>query len=119
MDKIIISDILARGIIGVNESERTLAQDILINLEIEGDLSRVCLNDEIGDSINYRTITKHVIQIAETAQRYTVEALAQDIASVVLGYPKVTRVKVRVQKPGAVRFTRFVGVEIERSKESA
>jgi FolB domain-containing protein len=115
MDKIIIKDILARGIIGVNESERNQPQDILINLIIETDVSQASVTDQIDDSVNYRTITKRVLFLAETARRFTVEALAQDIASSVLEDKRVHKVTVRVEKPGAVRFAGSVGVEIERT----
>jgi FolB domain-containing protein len=115
MDKIIIKDILARGIIGVNDNERLHPQDILINLVIQADLTLAGKSDQIEDSINYRTITKQVIKIAETAQRLTVEALANDIAMMVLDDKRVTAVSVRVEKPGAVRFAKSVGVEIERT----
>jgi FolB domain-containing protein len=119
MDKIIIKDILARGIIGVNDSERLHPQDILINLVIQADLRLAGISDQIEDSINYRTITKQVIKIAETAQRLTVEALANDIATMVLDDKRVTAVSVRVEKPGAVRFAKSVGVEIERTSDGA
>jgi FolB domain-containing protein len=119
MDKIIIKDILARGIIGINENERTQPQDILINLVIRADLKKAGSTDNIEESINYRTITKKVIQLAETAQRLTVEALANDIAVYILTHELVCGVTVRVEKPGAVRFSRSVGVEIERMKDGS
>lgn len=119
MDKIIIKDILARGIIGVNDSERLHPQDILINLVIQADLTQAGMSDQIDDSINYRTITKQAIKIAETAQRLTVEALANDIAKMVLQDPRVIAVTARVEKPGAVRFAKSVGVEVERTRDGS
>ena len=116
MDKIIITDLLARGIIGINESERTNPQDILINITMETDTHEAGLSDDINDCINYRTVSKKALALAEKAQRLTVEALANDIAKMVLEFEGVQRVCVRVEKPGAVRFSRSVGVEIERSK---
>jgi len=114
MDQILIKDILARGIIGVNDNERVKPQDILINLIIFTDTSQAAIEDNIEKSINYKTITQHVIHLAETAMRLTVEALAEDIAAQVLDNPLANGVRVRVEKPGAVRFARSVGVEIER-----
>jgi FolB domain-containing protein len=110
MDQIFIKDILARGIIGVNDSERLHPQDILVNIVIFTDTTKAGLSD----NVNYKTITKHVISLAETAQRLTVEALANDIAALIFTVPFVTGVRVRVEKPGAVRFAKSVGVEIER-----
>ena len=116
MDKIIIRDLLARGIIGINESERTNPQDILMNITMEADTYKAGLSDDINDCINYRTISKKALALAEKAERFTVEALANDIAQMVLEFEGVKSVCVRVEKPGAVRFSRSVGVEIERSK---
>jgi FolB domain-containing protein len=116
MDKVIIKDILARGIIGVNDWEREKPQDILINIVIYTDIHEQAVQDSILDGIDYSIVTKRVIQHTETARRYTVEALAEDIAKICLEYPKVIKTTVRVEKPGAVRFSQSVGVEIERSR---
>ncbi len=116
MDKIIIRDMVARGIIGLNDWEREKPQEILINMEIFADLQEAGKNDEIAASVNYRTVSKRVLAHAESAGRLTVEALAEDIARIALEEPNAVRVRVRVEKPGAVRFAKAVGVEIERQK---
>ncbi len=116
MDKVIIKNLAARGIIGINDWERVKPQEILINITIFGDLIKAGISDDITDSINYRTIAKGTQSLAENCQRNTVEALAADIAAFCLETPGVIKVKVRVEKPGAVRFADSVGVEIERSR---
>lgn len=116
MDKVIIKDLLIRGIIGINDWERKNPQDILINIEITADLSKAGKSDNVEDSVNYRTVSKKIIAHTETVGRLTVEALAADIAKLCLAEPGALQAKVRVEKPGAVRFARSVGVEIERSK---
>lgn len=118
MDQIFISDLVARGIIGLNDWEREQPQEILINIILFGNLSQAGKSDDIKDSINYRTVAKKVIEHTETAQRLTVEALAADLARLCLEEPGVQKVRVRVEKPGAVRFSKSVGVEIEREKEA-
>ena len=116
MDQVLITDLLVRGIIGINDWEREKPQDILINIALFADLHDAGGSDEIADCINYRTIAKKVQEHAEEAQRFTVEALAADIAAICLEEPRVEKVQVRVEKPGAVRFARSVGVEIERAR---
>ena len=118
MDQVFINDLIARGIIGVNEWEREKPQEISINIVLFADLHKAGSSDNIQDSVNYRTVAKMVLAHAETAQRQTVEALATDIARLCLEQPGVQQVRVRVEKPGAVRFSRTVGIEIERSKEN-
>lgn len=114
MDKIFISDLLIRGVIGISDRERESPQDILVNIVMVTDITAASKSDNVEDSVNYRTISKKVLAHTETIKRYTVEALAEDIAELCLAESKVKSVMVRVEKPGAVRFSRSVGVEIER-----
>jgi FolB domain-containing protein len=116
MDKVMITDLVARGIIGINDWEREKPQEIKINLVLFADLHRAGETDAIEDCVNYRTVAKKVQAHAESAARLTVEALAADLARLCLDEPGVQKVCVRVEKPGAVRFTRSVGVEIERTR---
>jgi FolB domain-containing protein len=116
MDKVIIKDLLVRGIIGINDWEREKPQDIVINIVVYTDLHKAGETDNIDHSVNYRTIAKKAQSHTESAKRLTVEALAADIAKICLDEPGALKVRVRVEKPGAVRFSRSVGVEIERKK---
>lgn len=115
MDKTIIKDLVVRGIIGIEDWERKKPQEILINIVLYSDQSNAAETDDIDDCVNYRTVAKKAARHAETAKRLTVEALAADIATLCLDESHVRKVIVRVEKPGAVRFAKSVGVEIERS----
>ena len=117
MDQVIIKNLNARGIIGINDWERVKKQEIRINIILYTDLQNAGESDNIKDSVNYRTVSKRVIKHAETAERYTVEALASDLAKICLAEKGVLRARVRVEKPGAVRFSESVGVEIERGHD--
>ncbi len=116
MDKVLIKNLHARGIIGVNEWERNRAQDILINITLFTDTIRAGETDRLEHSVNYSTVSKKILAHAEGARRLTVEALANDLAKLCLEEKDVQKVIVRVEKPGAVRFAESVGVEIERSR---
>jgi FolB domain-containing protein len=116
MDKVFIKDLLVRGVIGVSDRERAQPQDIVINITMLSDIQKGGRSDDIADCVNYRTVAKKVMAYAEKAAKFTVEALATDIAELVLEDERITTVVVRVEKPGAVRFSKSVGVEIERSR---
>ena len=116
-DRILIRDLLVRGVIGINDWERERPQDILIQLEMFVDARRAGATDDMADSVNYRTVAKKVIAYAETSEHFLVEALASGIARLVLVEHGVSRVRVRVEKPGALRFARSVGIEIERTAD--
>ncbi len=117
MDQIFIEDLLIRGVIGISDKEREQPQDILVNVTIYTDISKGGISDNVEDSVNYRTVAKKILAHVEKVQRYTVEALATDIADLVLAEPNVEGTRVRVEKPGAVRFSKSVGVEIERFRQ--
>lgn len=95
MDQVFIRDLVARGIIGVNDWEREKPQEILINIVLFADLREAGNSDNIRDSVNYRTVAKKVLAHAETAQRQTVEALAADLARLCLEEPGVQQVRGR------------------------
>ena len=115
-DRILITDLLVRGIVGINDWEREKEQDILVNLVVLADLAAAGRSDDVADTLNYRTLTKAVIEYIGSSEHYLVEALAAAIARLVVVDFGAERVIVRVEKPGALRFARSVGVEIERGK---
>lgn len=117
MDKVIIRDLLVRGVIGIYEFERQIKQDILVNVDLFTDTSQAGRSDQIEDCIDYEKTALQLQQHAETSARYTLEALAADLAQLCLKIPGVVKVILRVEKPGAVRFAKSVGVEIERTQK--
>lgn len=115
MDKIIIRDLLLRGIIGINPDERVKKQDILINLVMEADIRQAAVSDKIEDAVNYKSITKRIVEHVEASSDFLVEKLVTDIARLVIKEFNVPKVTVRVEKPGALRFAESVGIEITRT----
>lgn len=116
MDKIYIKDLMIRTIIGTREDERLNKQDVVINIVLWAELGKAGKSDAIGDTVNYRTINKKIVSMAESSQYHLVEALADRIADLCLEDEAVHKVEVRVEKPGALRFARSVGVEITRER---
>lgn len=117
MDKIIIKDLLVRSIIGINPEERVKKQDILINMILFADIRQAAQSDDIADAVNYKAITKRVIEHVEESSDQLVEKLVSDIARLILTEFNVEQVHVRVEKPGALRFANSVGIEIERTQQ--
>ncbi|RJQ40085.1 MAG: dihydroneopterin aldolase [Anaerolineaceae bacterium] len=118
MDKVFINDLMVRGVIGISDRERSQPQDIVVNIVMYTDITKGATSDNIDDCVNYRTIAKAIIAHIEKVSRFTVEALAADIAAICLNTEGVEKVRVKVEKPGAVRFAKTVGVEITRIKDN-
>ncbi len=116
MDRILIEDLLVRCIVGVNEDERRQKQDVVINIVLFADLAKAGRSDRIEDTVDYRAIKKHVMALAENSRFRLIEALAESVAALCLENPAVSAVNVRIDKPGALRFTRSVAVDITRKQ---
>ena len=114
-DLIHIKDLLLRTIIGVNEEERRNKQDVLINITLYTDHA-ASASDDIADTVNYRTITKQIINLVENSQFFLVEKMALEIVNICLADRRIERAVVTVEKPGAVRFARSVGVTVDRAR---
>ena len=117
-DKILIQDLLIRGIIGIHDWEREKKQDILINIVMEADCRPAGTSDDFRDAVDYRAVTKKVLALVEASSFFLVERLAEEIAKICLEDQRVEVARIRVEKPGAVRFSRSVGIEIERFREA-
>lgn len=115
-DRIRIEDLLLRSHIGVNDWEREQKQDVILNITLHTDTRAAGSSDRIEDTVNYRSLTKQVIEQVEGSTYFLVEALAEAVAGICLSDRRVVRVDVSVDKPGALRFARSVGVTISRGQ---
>jgi dihydroneopterin aldolase/D-erythro-7,8-dihydroneopterin triphosphate epimerase len=113
-DLILIRDLHLRCIIGIHEWEREKRQDVLVNIELEADCAPAGASDDFSDAVDYRALSKKVINLVEESDFFLVEKMAEEIAALCLADPRVEVARVRVEKPGALRFARSVGVEVER-----
>jgi FolB domain-containing protein len=116
LDKIRITDLRLQCIIGINDWERTQKQDVVINVILYADLKKPCRTDRLEDSVDYKEIKKEIIAMVENSSFNLIERLAEEIARICLAHPIVNAVRIRVDKPGALRFAKSVGVEIFRER---
>ncbi len=107
-----IENIRLRTVVGIYEWEKENKQDIIINVELEFDGSAAVKSDDIDDSVNYKTINKAIIGHVENGSFDLIEKIAGDVLEIVMKNEKVQRAKVKVDKPGALRFTDSVSVEL-------
>lgn len=118
MDRIHIKDLLVRGIVGINPDERVNRQDILVNATLWADLAPAGVSDDIADAVNYKTIAKAFIAHIEEGEPLLVERLAAELVAICFDTdPRVAEAEVTVEKPGAVRFARSVGVTVRRTRD--
>jgi 7,8-dihydroneopterin aldolase/epimerase/oxygenase len=114
MDKIFLSALTVECIVGIWEWERRVKQTVIIDLEMAADIRRAAASDRIEDTIDYKKVAKRLLAFVGESQFHLVETLAEQIARVVVTEFGVSWVKVRLNKQGAIRGARDVGIEIER-----
>jgi len=117
MDKIFIRALKAEAIIGIFDWERQVKQTVLVDLEMSADVRKAARSDSVDDTLNYKRVAKRVLAFIEASEFHLVETLAEHIAMLILGEFGVGSLRLLLSKPGALRSSRDVGIEIERTQE--
>ena len=117
LDKVFIKDLLLRGIVGINPEERVNRQDIVINATFWTDTRAPGVSDDIAETVNYRTAAKAMFAYVESEGPLLVEKMAADLVRICMeAEAGIQAVELTVEKPGAVRFARSVGLTIFRTR---
>lgn len=119
MDTIFLRDLRVRAIVGIWEWERRMPQDISIDLEMAADIRAAAERDHIDATLDYKAVSRSVVELVQSSGFQLVETLAERIAALVREEFKVPWVKVAVHKPYAIRGSRDVGICIERGERPA
>ena len=114
MDIIFLHDLRVETVIGIWEWERKIRQTVAIDLEMSAEIRKAAATDSVDDTLNYNLVAKRLQQFVGESSFQLVETLAEKIAGIVLDEFEVSWVQVKVNKPGAIRGARDVGVLIER-----
>jgi len=117
LDRIHIRDLRLRCIIGVNPDEREKKQEVVVNITLFADLRKAGASDNLADTVDYKAIKLKVVAAVESSSFLLVERLAEEVAGICLADQRVLQARVLIEKPGALRFARTVGVEILRSRD--
>ena len=118
MDIIYLRDLRIDTIIGIYDWERRMKQTIIIDLEMGTDIRKAANSDNIDDTLNYKAVTKRLLSYVGESEFELVETLAEKIAEIIMTEFNVPWLRLSLNKKGAVRYVRDVGVIIERgSKE--
>jgi dihydroneopterin aldolase len=117
MDKIFLSQLSVECIVGIWDWERRVKQTVVIDVELAADIRKAAATDHIDDTIDYKRVAKRLLTFVGESQYQLVETLTEAIAKVIVTEFGVAWVKVRLNKRGAIRGARDVGIEIERRAE--
>jgi 7,8-dihydroneopterin aldolase/epimerase/oxygenase len=116
MDIIYLKNLRIDTVIGIYDWERRTRQTVILDIELGTNTARAAKNDDIKDALNYKAVAKRIISFVNSSEFQLVETLAEHIAEILMQEFKVPWLRLCLNKQGAVRGVRDVGVIIERGK---
>ena len=116
-DVIFLSGLTVDCIVGIWDWERRVKQKVVLDVEMAADVRKAAASDSIADTLDYKKVAKRLLQFVGDSQYQLVETLAERVAELVVTEFGVNWVRVRLNKQGAIRGARDVGILIERRRE--
>ncbi len=117
-DRIFLRGLAIECVIGFIDWERRVKQTVVLDLELPVDCAAAARSDEVADTLDYKKVAKRVIAFVSASEFKLVETLAERTAQLILAEFGVAWVRLTVNKPGAIRDSRDVGVMIERTRRA-
>ena len=115
-DRIFLRGLSTECIIGFIDWERRVRQTVVLDLELPVDCTRAAHSDAVADTLDYKKVAKRVLAFVEASEFHLVETLAHRLALMLLQEFALPWVRIALNKPGAIRHSRDVGVTIERTR---
>ena len=117
MDKIFLHGVQCECVIGVWKWEQKITQTLVLDIELACDVPRAAASDELADAVDYKHLTERVLEVARARNYALIETLIEDLAKMILDEFETPWVKIKLDKGGAVKNVKHVGVIIERGKQ--
>ena len=118
MDIIYLNDLRIETVIGIYDWERQTKQTVILDIQMGTDISKAASSDAIEDTINYKAVAKRLFNFVGESEFELVETLAERITEVLLNEFKIPWCRLQLNKQGALRGVRDVGIIIERGKKN-
>ncbi len=116
MDKVFIEALEIECVIGIYDWERKIKQPIVLDIEMAFDNRKPAASDDIADTLDYKAVSKRLIQFVGESSFGLVETLAERCCAIILDEFGVSQVDLKLSKVGAVRGSKAVGVILQRSR---
>ena len=115
-DRIFLHGLECQCIIGFIDWERRVPQTVVLDLEFPSDCARAASNDAVADTVDYKQVAKRVLAYVAASEFQLIETLAHRLALLLLAEFSLEWIRIGVNKPGAIRHSRNVGVSILRQR---
>jgi dihydroneopterin aldolase len=115
-DRIFLRGLECQCIIGFIDWERRVKQKVVLDLEFPTDCARAAASDAVADTVDYKRVAKRVLAYVGESQFQLIETLAHSLAVLLLEEFSLQWIRLSLNKPGAIRHSRDIGVSIERHR---
>lgn len=115
-DRICLRGLKCQCIIGFIDWERQVPQTVVLDLEFPCNCARAAASDTVADTVDYKQVAKRVLAFVEGSKFHLIETLAHRLALLLLKEFSLEWIKIDLNKPGAIRHSRDVGVSLTRRR---
>lgn len=116
MDTLILHGLEVKARVGVFEWERRIEQTLKVDLEMAADAGAAEASDRLEDTLDYKAVARRAREFIAAADCALVETLAHRLAETLMSEFGIGWLRLSLQKPGAVRGAKSVGIVIERGR---
>jgi 7,8-dihydroneopterin aldolase/epimerase/oxygenase len=116
MDIIFLGGLEIETVIGIYDWERNIKQKIILDIEMSFDIRKAAETDDISHTLDYKAVSDRIVAFVEGSHFFLVETLIEKIADILLNEFNVQKVRITLNKKGAISRARDVGIIIERSQ---
>ncbi len=117
MARIQITNLKLRAIIGANDWERSIKQDIVLNIFMDFDAAEAIQSDDLAHTLDYKKIKRKVVNFVESSQFHLLEKLTSEVLDIIMAESRVEFANVRIDKSHALRYADSVSVELSKSRD--
>ena len=117
MDIIFLGGLEIDTVIGIYDWEREIKQTIIFDIEMAFDIRKAAETDDIAHTLDYKSVSDRIVKFVEQSEYYLVETLIEEVANILRNEFNIPWVKIILNKRGAIRRARDVGIIIERGEK--
>ena len=114
---VFIKDFIIEEIIGVHEHEKLKKQQIKFNILLDIDQNSVPNEKDIKSIVDYEKITNKLVNLTKNKKYNFLESLAEDSFKEIFEDIRINSIKIKIEKPEAIKNAESVGVEVFKTRK--
>ena len=114
---VFIKDLIIKEIIGIHKHEKLKKQKIKFNIVMDINQNTIPFERDVESIIDYEKITKKIINLTKKKKYNFLESLAEDSFKEIFEDKRINSIKIKIEKPEAIKNAGSVGVEVFKNRK--